>query len=201
MKKNLSLIINLVLLIAVGVLFILVIGNKKACNSANTSLANDSTKQNITLPIAYLNVDSLLLNYEFAKVSNEALIKKQENSRLTLNTKAKQLQREMEDFQRKLQAQAFLSRERAEKAQANIVKKQQKLQRTEARLTQQLMQEQQKMSEQLRDTINNFLKIYNKDKKFEVIISNTANDNILLANKKYDITKEVIKALNKRYKK
>ncbi len=201
MKKNLSLIINLVLLVAVGVLFVLVLGNKKACDTANTAFQNDSTRQNITLPIAYLNVDSLLLNYEFAKVSNEALIKKQENSRLTLNTRAKRLQREMEDFQRKLQAQAFLSRERAEKAQANIIKKQQKLQQTEARLTQQLMQEQQKMSEQLRDTINNFLKIYNKDKRFELIISNTANDNILQADKKYDITQEVIKALNKRYKK
>ncbi|HPT42555.1 MAG TPA: OmpH family outer membrane protein, partial [Paludibacteraceae bacterium] len=90
---------------------------------------------------------------------------------------------------------------RAEAAQSEIVKKQKDLQDMDGRLSQQLMEQQQKMSEQLRDTINAFMKDFNKDGKYQMIISNTANDNILYAGKAYDITDEVVKQLNGRYSK
>ena len=51
----------------------------------------------------------------------------------------------------------------------------------------------------MRDSIQSFLKEYNKTKKFDYIISKVG-DNILTANAKYDITKEVVNGLNKRYK-
>ena len=44
-----------------------------------------------------------------------------------------------------------------------------------------------------------FLKSYNEDKKFDLILSK-AGDNILMGNKKLDITQDVINGLNKRYK-
>ncbi|HHT22770.1 MAG TPA: OmpH family outer membrane protein [Bacteroidales bacterium] len=198
--KNLSLIFNAVLLIAVIVLFVLVLGKKSNSEVVNMVKEGDSLVVQ-KLPIAYVNIDSLLLNYTFAKNANEALISKQESSRATLNAKARQLQAEMDDFNRNLENQAFLSRERAENAQRDIIQKQQELQQLEANLTQQLMEQQQKMSEQLRDTVNAFLKDYNKSGKYQLILSNTGNDNILFAGKGYDITEEVIKELNDRYAK
>lgn len=198
--KNLSLIFNAVLLIAVIVLFVLVLGKKSDGNVAHMVKEGDSLVVQ-KLPIAYVNIDSLLLNYTFAKNANEALISKQESSRATLNAKARQLQTEMDDFNRKLENQAFLSRERAEKAQRDIMQKQQDLQQMEANLTQQLLEQQQKMSEQLRDTVNSFLKEYNKSGKYQLILSNTGNDNILFAGEGYDITDEVIKELNDRFAK
>ena len=195
--KNLSLIINAVLTIAVIVLFWLVLGSK----------SNTAAKQLITgkgavttgkLPIAYINVDSLLLNYQFAKDANESLTKKQEDSRLTINTRARQLQGEMAEFQKKLENNAFLSRERAEQEQVRLQSKQRELQELDGKLSQQLLQVQQKMSEELRDTINKFMKEYNKDNKYEMIISNTSNDNVLYANKCYNITADVTKLLNER---
>ena len=196
--KNLSLIINAILAIAVVVLFVLVLGNK-----SNASIQQIVTgKETITkgkLPIAYVNIDSLLLHYQFAKEANESLIKKQEDSRLTINTKARQLQTEMGEFQHKLENNAFLSRERAEQEQARLQKKQQDLQALDGDLSKQLVQVQQKMSEQLRDTINAFMKQFNKDHKYQLIISNTSSDNILYADKSYDITAEVTKLLNERY--
>jgi len=196
--KNLSLIINVVLAVAVIVLFVLVLGNKS--NSvANQSVTGKNQVTSAKLPIAYVNVDSLLLHYEFAKESNESLIKKQEDSRLKINTLARQLQNEMGDFQRKLENNAFLSRDRAQQEQTRLQKKQQDLQELDGSLSKQLVQVQQKMSEQLRDTINNFMKEYNKDHKYQLIISNTSSDNILYAEKTYDITAEVTKLLNERY--
>jgi len=195
--KNVSLIINAVLVVAVIILFWLVLSNKTN-STAKQAVSGKNAFSKGKLPIAYVNIDSLLLNYQFAKDANESLIKKQEDSRLTVNTRARQLQIEMGEFQRKLENNAFLSRERAEQEQLRLQNKQKELQEMDGKLSQQLMQVQQKMSEQLRDTINAFMKEYNKDNKFELIISNTSSDNILYANKGYDITEEVTKMLNER---
>ncbi len=198
--KNLSLVLNGILLVAVIILFILVLGNKSGKKVNEVAKKGDSAVV-VDLPIAYVNIDSLLLNYTFAKNANEALISKQENSRATLNQRARVLQTEMDEFNRKLENNAFLSRERAEDAQKSILKKQQDLQQLEGNLTQQLMEQQEKMNRQLRDTINAFFKEYNKNGKYELIISNTANDNVLFSKKTYDITNDVIVQLNARVKK
>ncbi len=197
--KNVLLIINGILVVAVIVLFILVLGNRKnQVHSEETFVRNDSLLS-LTLPVAYVNIDSLLLNYQLAKEANETLIKKEENSRLTFNTKARELQNEVNEFQRKLENNAFLSRERAEREQTRLMQKQQDLQELETKLAQELFTEQQRVNEQLRDTITNFLEDYNRSKNFEIIFSNTANDNILHAHRKYDVTQEVIDILNRRY--
>ncbi|HRZ97231.1 MAG TPA: OmpH family outer membrane protein [Paludibacter sp.] len=198
--KNLSLILNGILLIAVIFLFVKVYGDKPEANGVAVFNPKDSTGYH-KLPIAYVNIDSLLINYQFAKEANETLISRQEESRLSINTRARTLESEMGEFQKKLENNAFLSRERAEQEQARLLKKRQELQDLDGQLSQQLMQSQQKMSEQLRDTINAFLKGYNKNKGYEIIFSNTSSDNILLTSNGYDITTEVTKLLNERYNK
>ena len=196
--KNLSLILNAILAIAVIVLFVKVYSGDSASGSTKKVASNDSTSVS-DMPIAYINVDSLLLNYQFAKDANESLIKRQEDSRLNINTKARQLQNEMAEFQRKLENNAFLSRDRAEQEQNRLMKRQQELQELDGQLSQQLMKTQQKMSEELRDTINSFLKEFNKDGKYQLILSNTSSDNVLYATPGYDITNEVTKLLNERF--
>jgi outer membrane protein len=195
-----SLALNMLLLVSVIVLFATVFGAKRVSNSGDSVAVSDSTA-NQKLAIAYINVDSLLLNYEFAKHANESLIKKQEDARLEINSKARQLQNDMSEFQRKLDNNAFLSRERAAQEQARLIKRQEELQERDQQLTQLLMQAQQKLSEQLHDTIDAFIKDYNKIGKYEMILSNTSGDNILYAAGNYDITAEVIRQLNKRYTK
>lgn len=196
--KNLSLIIHAVLAVAVIILFVLVLGNRSN-KAANQTVTDKNAVNYAKLPIAYINVDSLLLHYQFAKDANESLIRKQEDSRLKINAMARTLQVEMADFQRKLENNAFLSRDRAQQEQTRLQKKQQDLQEMDGNLSKQLVQVQQKMSEQLRDTINSFMKEYNKDHKYQLIISNTSNDNILYADKTYDITTEVTRLLNERF--
>jgi outer membrane protein len=82
----------------------------------------------------------------------------------------------------------------------NAIQRQQNdLQALQARLETELANETAKFNEALRDSLNNFLQAYNKDKKYDIILSK-AGDNILFADKKYDITQDVINGLNKRYK-
>jgi outer membrane protein len=100
-----------------------------------------------------------------------------------------------------LENNGFLSRERAEQAQQKLAKKEQELQQLEAKLTQDIMIENQKLTQQLADSVINFLQEYNADGRYHMILSNNAKDNVLMAAEQYDITEEVISAMNARCKK
>ena len=140
-----------------------------------------------------------MTKYNFWNDLTEQMIKKEENIRTTLNEKGKKLEREAAEFQRKIENNGFVSRERAEQEQARLIKQQQDLQELQQKLTNELAAENQKNSLELRDSINSFLKMYNKDKGYDLIISNTAFDNLLYGNPAYNITDEIVEGLNARY--
>jgi len=197
--KNVHFIIEGILAAAVIVLFVLQFSDKQ---TAGVSVArqNDSLQTSSgTLPIAYINVDSLLLHYSFSKEMNEQLLRKRESSMATLNQKGKELEGEIAEYKRKLQNNAFLSQERAQSEENRLGKKQNELQELEQRLNIEITQEQNSMNELLRDSVYSFLKTFNKENPYQIILSNTFNDNILYSAEKYDITKEVIEQLNARY--
>ena len=151
------------------------------------------------IKIAYVEVDSLMTQYNFAKDYSVTLQKKSNNARNTLNQKGNALQAAMANFQQKLNNNGFQSREQAASQQAAIQRQQNDLQELQSRLENELASETAKFNEALRDSLQNFLKSYNEDKKFDLILSK-AGDNILMGNKKLDITQDVINGLNKRYK-
>ena len=151
------------------------------------------------MKIAYVEVDSLLTKYRYWNDLNEQMIQKEENIRTTLNEKAKELDGEMREFQRKIENNGFASRERAEQENARLLQKQRDLQQLQEKLYTELQAENQKNSLQLRDSINSFLKIYNQTKGYSLIISNTQLDNLLFADKSLDITQEIVDGLNARY--
>ena len=194
--NKIQIVINVILVAAVATLFgIVLAGNKPA--SAEVAVSTPSE----VMPVAYLNVDSLLANYTFAQEASEKLMTKQEDARVKMNTKLRTFQNEVADFQRKLENNGFLSRERAEQAQQKLAKKEQELQELEAKLTQDIMIENQKLNVQLADSLTNYLKEFNADGRYHVILSNTAKDNVLMAAEQYDITTQVIDGLNARCKK
>lgn len=160
------------------------------------------TRQGIApvgLKVAYVDVDTLLTKYTYWNELNEMMMKKEENIRATLNQKARELQQEGAEFQRKVQNNAFVSEDRARQENARLQQKQQDLQELQNRLTNELQSENQKNSLQLRDSINHFLKEYNKTHGYSMIFSNTGFDNLLYADDSYNITADIVKGLNARY--
>ena len=126
-------------------------------------------------------------------------MKKEENIRMTLNQKAAALDKEQKEFQKKYENNAFISPERAQQEYNRLMKMQQDLQVLQNNLSNQLATENQKNSLQLRDSINVFLKEYNKTKGYNLILSNTGFDNLLYADSSFNITQEIIDGLNARY--
>lgn len=195
--KQTNYIFNGVLAIIAIFLFAQCTGKKN--ETATTANAPEGHVGASNLKIAYVEIDTLLTKYNYWNDLNEMMMKKEENIRATLNQKGRELETDAKEFQRKLENNAFATRERAEQENARLVKKQQDLQELQTRLTNELAAENQKNSLQLRDSINSFLKIYNKDKGYSLILSNTGFDNLLYADPSYNITKEIVEGLNKRY--
>jgi len=168
-----------------------------ACNNkqAGTETAPANVKSG-DLKIAYVEIDSLMSQYQFCKDYTLLLTKKGENIRATLNQKAKTLDSDAQEFQRKLQNNAY-TQERAEQENARLVKMQQDLQALQERLSNEFDAETAKYNNAMRDSITSFLKIYNQDKGYSLVLSK-AGDNMLLADPSLDITNDVVAGLNKR---
>lgn len=173
-----------------------------SCNNAAPKVDEKSQtteNENAELKIAYVEVDSIMSQYEFCKEYSLILQKKGNNIQNTINQKGNNLQAAAANFQQKIQQNAY-TREQAEAISNNLQKQQADLQALQTRLSNEFQAETEKFNNALRDSIQHFLAIYNKDKKYALILSK-AGDNILYADKGYDITNEVIAGLNKSYKK
>lgn len=171
---------------------------------APTTTDNTTTKEpatNTSNDIAYINIDSLLHNYQYAKDLNEGFIQMATNNRREFETKNKEFQKMVEEYQNKLQNNAFLSAESQQSSYEALGKKEAELRELQERHNQNLMLENKRASDLIFKKISSFLQEYNKEKKFKVIFSNSGNDNILLADPQCDITGEIIQLLNAEYSK
>ena len=194
--KRLNYLVNGLAALALIVLFSQCTG--KAENQTATT-SGQASGELTGMKIAYVEIDTLLAQYNFCIDLNEGMVKKSENVRLTQNQKARELDKQKQDFQTKYQNDAYLSPERAQQEYNRIAKLEQDLQTLSNKLQSELMSENEKNSLQLRDSINAFLKEYNKTKGYSMIISNTGFDNLLYADSIYNITKEIVEGLNARY--
>ncbi len=190
MKKNISANAALAVVAALAL---------ASCNKSQPQVeAKSESKAPAELKIAYVEVDSIMTQYTFAKEYSQILEKKGQNIQNTIAQKGQQLQAAAANFQQKIQQNAY-TREQAEAVQAGLQKQQNDLQGLQQRLSNEFAAEQEKYNTALHDSIAHYLAAYNKDKKYSIIFSKSG-DNLLYADKTYDITNEVIAGLNKAYK-
>lgn len=151
-----------------------------------------------SMKIAFVEVDSIMTQYQFCKDYSALLQKKSQNIQNTLGSKQRALQSAAANFQQKVQQNAY-TREQAEAINASLQRQNADLQALDQRLSGEFQEETNKYNKALRDSIKHFLAVYNKDKKYSFILSKQG-DNMLYADKAYDITNEVVAGLNKAYK-
>lgn len=173
-------------------------GGNTDTNSQSNSNPAQSGRNTIEgkLPIAYINVDSILINYQYAKDVNDRLTKKMEDTRVIINQKRKKLENESADFQKKYENGAFLSQERAQQDYNRLQKQEQELGALMERMQNEWLMEQNKENMQIADSLRKVIDIINTSGKYEMIFN---LENILYANPHYNITQEVLTLLNVRY--
>ena len=173
-----------------------------SCDKSNPQMdqkANASAKAAAgDMKIAYVEVDSIMSQYKFCKEYSLILQKKGQNIQNTLAQKQQALQAAVANFQQKVQQNAY-TREQAEGVNASLQKQNNDLQILNQRLSAEFQNETDQFNKALRDSIQHYLASYNKDKKYSIIFSKQG-DNLLYADKAYDITNEIVAGLNKAYK-
>ena len=191
--KNLSLILNFVLLAAVLVLYILHFTSGKD----QQSVASETSTEPFSVNIAYINSDTLLQNYEFSKVAADGLENKKDELQAEYENRARGLQTEIQNFQRNAQNMTIAQ---ARAIEEDLTKKQQNLLRYQESLTQTLMQEEAKVSNQLYDKVADYLRDYGLTNNFQLVLTYQKGSGVLYANDSLNITKEVVDGLNQAYK-
>ena len=144
--------------------------NQQTTNNASTVNQEQAPVAVTGLKIASINVDSLLANYAFYQDLAEEMTRKEENYRLVLTEEGKKLQKEIDDFQKKLENGVYSSRERADSEQNRLAKKQQALQEKTQKYSVELDTEGAANSQRISESVENYIKEYNKSHGFNLII-------------------------------
>lgn len=193
MKKNIILSVALAAATTMGL-----VSCDKSSPKMDDKTPASAQKSGECAKIAYVEVDSIMTQYKFCKEYSKILKTKGNNIQKTLATKQQQLQAAAANFQQKIQQNAY-TREQAEAIQAGLQKQNNDLQVLNQRLSAEFQNETDNFNKALHDSLQHYLAFYNKDKKYSLIFSKQG-DNLLYADKAYDITNEVVAGLNKAYK-
>ncbi|SEI88630.1 periplasmic chaperone for outer membrane proteins Skp [Dyadobacter sp. SG02] len=191
-NNNTSLIWNVVLSLAVAVLFFLHFSSKSSDAGAAADGAVVAGRRTV-----YVQVDSLLKNYDFFKDTRKELENKNFQLENELTTKGRSLQNEVAFFQ---QRAATMTPEQARSTEAQLMKKQQDLVAYRDQSAQALGQEEAKKNEELYKNIRSYIDKYNKENGYEYVLGYSLGGGILFANPSLDVTKKIIDGLNSEYK-
>jgi outer membrane protein len=191
--KNISLVFNIVLAIAVAVLYYLHFSSgKKTTEIVSPALTSADAPATV-----YVNGDSLLNNYEYfkeIKKNFEAKTKRTEND---IIAKRSALEKEFAAYQ---QNAASMTAEQRAKAEESLMLKEQQFRQLSENAGVKLQEEESKVNEELFNKVSAYLKEFSKDKKYKIVMNYTKGNAILFANDSLDITQDVLNGLNEQHK-
>jgi len=186
-----------VLFVAVIVLYVLHFTGGKSVSSDS----EDSTPgagEISTSSIVYINEDSLLSKYDFFKIELARLEGKRAQSEQDYTNRASGLQAEIENFQR---TASNMTINQARAIEEDLMRKQQNLMKYQETLTQDLMQEENRLNQLLYDRVSGFLKGYAAENNYRIVFTFRRGNALMYAEDGMDITREVIIKLNEAYAK
>ena len=192
--KNISVAINVILLIAVAVLYYLHFKKPTYGNEAATSPIINSPNNTLPTSIVFVNTDSLLHNYSFYKDKKAEFETKNEKIKNDLKAESDRLQNDAEAYQQKASMMTDAERQKTEE---QLMVRQQNLMKKKDDMVEKLDNEQNKFTEDLYGKLTSYLKEYNKGKNYTYILGYQKGGGILFANDSLDVTKYVLEGLNR----
>ena len=195
--KKVNLILNIVLVLAVAALYVLhFTGNSKTEHMAS---AEDSRITAGSGDIVYINLDTLVNQYDMYNDLRTELESKVSAIENDLNKKGRALENDMKSFQEKMQ-KGLLTRSQMETMQNDLMARDQELRNLSQQKQMELAEEESVMYNRVMDAIRTYVDNYNKDKQFSLILTTTAATNsIISGDQGLNITTEVINGLNQEY--
>lgn len=191
--KNLSLIINAVLAVAVAYLFYQVQSLKKSKTPDTASYEQPLPKPSSELSVVFINSDTLLENYNYYQDLKNQIEKNQKSAEAQVQTLANQLENEIAAYQEKGAGMSEMERMKEEE---RLGRKQEEVVKFRKNLLEKLNSDDEAFQDSLHHRLTSFLKEYNKSRNYKFILGYQRGSGILLADDSLDITSDVIRGIN-----
>lgn len=172
-----------------------------SCNQGPQSTQADSTdsvsEQSVPEPIAYINADTLLENYEYFKEMRSKLEAKAKKAQDDLQARSMAFQREVADYQQNAPTMSAADRQSTEE---RLARKQDELARHQQNAGTSFAQDEAEENEKLYTRITEYLNKHAKEKGYKFVLTySKSNPTVLYADESLEITREVLDALNTAY--
>lgn len=168
-------------------------------DSVKTATAGDAQHIDYNGKIVYIQLDSLMRGYGMAVDLQSAFEEKSLKAQNELTAKGRSLEREARDYQEKAE-KGLLTRSQAMDIETGLQRKQQSVMEYRDKMMQDLSEEESVMMNQISNAIMEYMKKYNADKGYSMVISTAGANTVLIADPSLNITDDVLKGLNAEYK-
>jgi outer membrane protein len=199
--KNISLILNVLLLLLVGNLYWKSYKTPPVATINTSLLSVKDTVNGKLLPgstIVYVNSDSILEKFEFFKSQKRVLEKKTIDIDANLKVKGRKLQEQIMALQEKAQ-KGNTPPAQLQAEEQNLTMQQQTLMAEQDQKTKQISDEGEKLNEQLQKRVKAAIKKLKEKTKFDYAVSYSSSISaFLIVDETKNITSEVIQELNKK---
>ena len=192
--KNISTILSIIALVLIGVLFYFQFSKGDQQKKVAVKADNNAAP---SFAVAYFDIDSLQEHYEYFKDVSGDMKKKESAMNAELNDLTNKYQRTVRKWQEKGNN---ITQAEYESAQREVGLQQQQIQQRKGELEQEMQKLQVDRMSELRKQVEEFLKDYNKDKKYAYILSYEPGFIIYYKDSAYNITGDLINGLNQQYK-
>ncbi len=191
--KNISLILNIVLLLAVAYLYV----DRFSASKTGEKPAVADQAADEPLSIVYINLDSLHEKSETFQAKRSELEKRQAEAEASLTSRAKAFEKEVIAFQQKYQS-GTMTPKAAEDEQARLAKKEQSIMEERERLASGLLKETDDFNLGFTNQVKGYLDSLKTQMNYDYILVAGSGSPVLLANDSLDITNTVLDLLNKK---
>jgi len=192
---NFNTLLGLVLLAGLIVLYVMFFKSRHSETPVSLQVQKSAGK---SVSVAFVNIDSLNLNYEYVKTMRKDLEGTGKRLQAEIVAEQSALEKQGAEFQRQVSANS-ISEDKAKLVYEELMQKSNALDQKKQKYTQQVADQELNMNLQLVDSVTTFLKRFNRQYHFDYIMGYKTGGEILIANDTLDITKPVLDALNKEF--
>ena len=186
------------ILAAVAALAVLAGCKNTAGTPAADSSAAASNGINSVSDIAYVDIDSLIAHYDMYTDLSAEFETKAKKIEGELTSKKRRLEKEVRDYQEKA-SNGLMTRSQMAQTEEQLQAKMQSYEQSSQKTLAELDEEQQVMTNQVIYSIMNYIKEYNSNLRYKMILSTTGSGPVLDADPALNITSEILNGLNQRY--
>lgn len=195
--KKITIALFSVLFLATAFLYVLHFTGK-AKNKQGTE-GETTTAKSEAQGIAFVNIDSVIYNFDMFFDRREDLMAKQKKAEAELNSKGTQYEKNAKDFQDKVN-KGLVTRATAAEMEQSLLQQQQELVTLRDNLQSNLMEEEQVMNRQIIEYITSYLEENRSEYNYQYILGKTFGSVVLYGDSALDITDKVTEALNNKYR-